>query len=87
MDLGINSCFGDYAIDAGIVTVSSANPRVKGSWSHATRFSKRTFSKTERYIKRCIEIPPLGDTAVSPPKVLYLSKERSKGKGLERHKK
>ena len=36
--------------------------------------------------KGSIEIPPLGDAAVSPPGLFCLSKERSKGEGVERHK-
>jgi hypothetical protein len=33
-----------------------------------------------KYIKRCIEILPMGDAAVSSLELLYLSKEKSKGK-------
>ncbi len=41
-------------------------------------YSARTFPMP-KYIKRCIEILPLGDAAVSPPELLCLSREKELG--------
>jgi hypothetical protein len=42
-----------------------------------------TFPRTKS-IKKCIEMLPLRDAAVSPPELFYLPKENRKGNGVEK---
>jgi hypothetical protein len=69
---------GDYAFDAGIVSVSFE--------SEGQGFSVSRHSILKKYIKRCIEILPLRDAAVSTSELLCLSRDRSKRKGVESRK-
>jgi hypothetical protein len=74
--------FGNYAFDAGIVMVSCESEG-QGFLVLRRTIPKRTFPRT-KCIGRCIEILPLGDAAVSPPELFSLSRERSKGKGVDK---
>jgi hypothetical protein len=66
----------------GIVTVSFESEGQGFLISHS--IFKQHFPG-QKYIKSRSEALPLRDAAVSPPKLLFLSKEKSEGKGAEKH--
>jgi hypothetical protein len=61
--------------EAGALVVAEDGP----AWRSPEHFPG------QKYIKRCIEILPLGDATVSSPELFCLSEEKSNGKGVERH--
>ncbi len=74
---------GDYACDAGIITISFKSESQRFLVSHL--ILKENISQDKNTSKGVLRLLPLGDAAVSPPELFSLSKDKSKGKGVERH--
>ncbi len=75
---------GDYAFDAGIVTVSCES---EGQGFLVSRHSiLKNIFQNRKCIKRCIEILPLGDAQVHPLSHITFRACRSVGKGFAMRK-